>query len=38
MTQMLNVVQQQWIASLASVNLDMMEMVLPAKVSIIILH
>ena len=34
MTRMLNVVQQQWIASLASVNLVMREMVLPVKVSI----
>ena len=33
MTQMLNVMQQQWIASLASVNLVMREMVLPVKVS-----
>ena len=33
MTRMLNVVQQQRIASLASVNLVMREMVLPAKVS-----
>ena len=33
MTRMLNVVQQQWIASLASVNLVMREMVLPVKVS-----
>ena len=34
MTQTLNVVQQQWIALLASVNLVMREMVLPVKVSI----
>ena len=33
MTRMLNVVQQQWTASLASVNLVMREMVLPVKVS-----
>ena len=38
MTRMLNVVQQQRIASLASVNLVMREMVLPVKVSMIILH
>ena len=34
MTRMLNVVQQQRIASRASVNLVMREMVLPVKVSI----
>ena len=33
MTRMLNVVQQQWIALLASVNLVMREMVFPVKVS-----
>ena len=36
MTPMLNAVQQQWIASLALVDLVMREMVLPAKVSILL--